>query len=92
MEVEMSKVRGPDGKLYKLQEGEVYEAPENKGKNKKKKVPSQPGKMTPDPSGANITPDDHGANITPDDHGAHITPDDHGAQIRPKGNHKKPRP
>lgn len=82
----MSKVRGPDGKLYELQEGEVYEAPEDKGKNKKKKkIPSQPGKMTPDPSGANITPDDHGAHITPDDHGAQITPEDRGANITPEG-------
>ena len=78
----MSKVRSPDGKLYELEGGEVYEAPEDK-QQKRRKKPNQPGKLTPDPHGASITPEEHGGKVTPEEHGAHITPEEHGGKIKP---------
>jgi hypothetical protein len=78
----MSKVRGPDGKLYELEGGEVFEAPEDKQKRTRKK-PAQPGKLTPDPHGATITPDEHGAHITPEEHAGKITPKEHAGKIKP---------
>jgi hypothetical protein len=68
-----SKVRGPDGKLYELQGGEVYEAPEDDRKTRRKK-PALPGKLTPDSYGASITPDERGGKITPEEHGGKIKP------------------
>jgi hypothetical protein len=78
----MSKVRGPDGKLYEVEGGEVYEAPEDRQKTRRKK-PTLPGKLTPDSHGASITPGEHGANVTPGEHGANVTPDQHGGKIKP---------
>lgn len=69
----MSKVRGPDGKLYELEGGEVYEAPEDK-QEKRRKRPNQQGQLTPDPHGASVTPEEHGGKITPEEHGGKIKP------------------
>jgi hypothetical protein len=77
-----SKVRGPDGKLYEVEGGEVYEAPEDQRK-KKRKEPGRAGQLTPDPHGAHITPEERGAQITPEGHGADITPEQHGGKIKP---------
>jgi hypothetical protein len=68
-----SKVRGPDGKLYELEGEEVYEAPEDKQKKRKKK-PEQPGRLTPDPHGQKITPEERAGKITPEERAGKITP------------------